>query len=162
MAGGLDITNSQIVARWARRDQDLEPGLWSLDARLQQRLRARDRLRERTPTAHVVDEFGATVACHGPGNTTTGIADARGLPSSIALEQNYRNPFNPRRRSGSRSRVRSVRGRWRRTGSSTALTVYDLLGHPRSRSWSARDEGARLITGVVWDGRAASGITCTA
>lgn len=132
MAGGLDITNSQIVALlnsvgikiWNQGGQGLTSSEFN---------NAFGRVTvfgEDSVQLAIVDEFGSVVAAYTVRNTTTGVDEERGLPAEFRLEQNYPNPFNPE------TTIRFTIADSRLSGGahaggqeqSTTLTVYDLLG----------------------------------
>jgi hypothetical protein len=132
MAGGLDITNSRIVALmnsfgiaiWNKGGQGLtSPDFNNAFGRVTV-------FGDDSVDLSIVDEFGTLVASHVVRATVTGVAEDAGVPARIALEQNYPNPFNPETRIrfsiGAGSGGRDASGGPQRT----TLAVYDLLGRP--------------------------------
>ena len=161
MAGGLDITNSQIVALldsvgikiWNQGGQGLTTTEFN---------NAFGRVTvfgEDSVQLAIVDEFGSLVAAYTVRNIATGVDDERGLPAEFRLEQNYPNPFNPE----TKIRFTIVDPRLSRGASSggeeqpATLTVYDLLGREVAVLVNERMEPGSYE--VTWDAReAASGV----
>jgi phosphodiesterase/alkaline phosphatase D-like protein len=132
MAGGLDITNSKIVALmnsfgiviWNKGGQGLtSPDFNNAFGRVTV-------FGDDSVDLSIVDEFGTLVASHVVRAAVTGVPAGAGLPARIALEQNYPNPFNPVTRI--RFSIGAGSGGGGAPGSSqrTTLAVYDLLGRP--------------------------------
>jgi len=122
MAGGLDITNSQIVKYlsefglniWNRGGQGLTSQVFD-NAFGNVTVFGRDSVR-----LDLVDELGTTFATYTVPNGITSAGTPRGAggPLVYALSQNYPNPFNP---------ATEIRFEVPQAGD-VRLAVYDLLG----------------------------------
>ena len=159
MAGGLDITNSRIVALlnsfgidiWNQGGQGVStPEFNNAFGRVTV-------FGEDSVDLAIVDEFGSLVTSYTVRNTTTGVGDGVVVPAVFALEQNYPNPFNPETKI--RFRIAGS-GLPRGTGGqalSTTLTVYDVLGRQVAVLVDREMEPGSYE--VTWDARdAATGV----
>jgi hypothetical protein len=99
MAGGLDISNSQVVKFlddfglhiWNKGGQGLTSQVFD-NAFGKVSVFGRDSVR-----LDLVDELGTTIATQTVLNAVTSLVPSPGnvLPNEYSLEQNYPNPFNP-------------------------------------------------------------------
>jgi hypothetical protein len=161
MAGGLDITNSRIVALlnnfginiWNRGGQGIStPEFNNAFGRVTV-------FGEDSVELAIVDEYGSLVTSYSIANLATGVDAGPGLPASLSLEQNYPNPFNPV------TKIRFTIGDPHSSGDagsdgggrSTTLTVYDVLG--REVAVIVNEKKSPGTYEGTWDGRdAASGV----
>ena len=154
MAGGLDITNSEIVALlnsvginiWNQGGQGVStPEFNNAFGRVT--VFGGDSVQ-----LAIVDEFGSIVTSYTVRTITTVVGDATGLPVSIALEQNFPNPFNPE------TKIRfTVAGPGHSSGSHAerqtqvaTLAVYDILGREVAVLVNEPKEPGSYE--VTWDG----------
>jgi phosphodiesterase/alkaline phosphatase D-like protein len=153
MAGGLDITNSQVIKYlaefglniWNSGGQGLTTQVFD-NAFGKVTVFAGDSV-----TLELVDELGTTFARHTVLNSLTSVASrtSHGAPYVFSLSQNYPNPFNP---------VTSIRYTLA-ARSDVSLVVYNALGQSVATlvhetkdpgSYTALFDAARYSSGVYF------------
>jgi alkaline phosphatase D len=151
MAGGLDITNSRIVALldllgvqvWNRGGQTLmSSNFYNAYGRIQ--VFGADSVR-----LEIVDEFGSVLARHVVlnGSLPSSVAGSRSdVIKSFALSSNYPNPL--------RATALNAATKWRYslpTAAFVTATIYDLLGRRvRQLQNEKQNAGNHLL---LWDGK---------